>query len=223
MARVAEQTGDYRSAGWGRQIINHNYLQLIHFQAVENKQPAPLEELTVRLQVACGCFGNDLKPRGDKRRAGGGEGVWVMASPTSPLPPDWGGGGYKGGGWSRDGGHILAGLVLLFHPTSPPTASLSCTQMVLILTCSAFAPASAFQRPIHSTPAGVFLQTHAHAVLTHIIVSRRTRLGHFRSFTFVLRWFICVAFIIPSECQSFTNMSWDNQQLLRSNTSKENI
>lgn len=70
MLLLAKQTGDYRSAGWGGQIINHNYLQLIHFQAVQNKQPGPLEELTVSLQVACGSFGNDLNPQRDKRRGG---------------------------------------------------------------------------------------------------------------------------------------------------------
>lgn len=93
MPLLAKQTGDYRSAGWGGQIINHNYLQLIHFQAVQNKQPGPLEELTVSLQVACGSFGNDLNTQGDKRR--GGESAWVMVGLRAPLPPDWRGGGVK--------------------------------------------------------------------------------------------------------------------------------
>lgn len=83
-------------------------------------------------------------------------------------------------------------------------------------------PASAFQRSIHSTPAGVFLQTHAHAVLTHIIVSRCTirpvQVLHFCALMIYLLYVYC-----PSECQRFTNIQCGNQQLLRPNTSKANI
>lgn len=64
--------------------------------------------------------------------------------------------------------------------------------------------ASAFQRPIHSAPAGVFL--HAHAGLTHTIVSRRAiRPLQARHFCCSGDLFALPLFP-PSECQRFTNI-----------------
>lgn len=176
MLLLAKQTGDYRSAGWRGQIINHNYLQLIHFQAVQNKQPGPLEELTVSLQVACGSFGNDLNTQGDKRR--GGESAWVMVGLWAPLPPDWRGGGWKHAWWHGCWLHAgTSGAFVLFHPIT------SLTRLPFMYPDGVHfdplfsAPSSLLQPPIHCMPAGVFPLSFSSvactdSAFTHIIVSR---------------------------------------------------
>lgn len=155
MLLLAKQTGDYRSVGWGGQIINHNYLQLIHFQAVQNKQPGPLEELTVSLQVACGSVGNELKPRGNKRRG------------RREVLHDW---------WRLLLllFHLIGGVMtwkvavlwccwqrwcfcFVYHPTTPTRSPFHVPRWCSFWPALCEHPPSPFPRPIHSLPAGVFL------------------------------------------------------------------
>lgn len=160
MLLLAKQTDDYRSAGWGEQIINHNYLQLIHFQAVQNKQPGPLEEMTVSLQVACGSFGNDLNTLGDKRRGGG----CMSDGESNNSSFTWLGRGVGGVAtwkvavvwccWLHAGS---AGAFVLFHPTTSltrlPFMYPDGVHFDLLCVCP---PPPSFPRPIHLVPAGVF-------------------------------------------------------------------
>ncbi len=73
---------------------------------------------------------------------------------------------------------MLAALVLLFSFTPPRLPFMYPDGVHFDLLCVCYPP-SPFPRPIHSLPAGVFLlsfysHTHAHTVLTHIIVSWHT-------------------------------------------------
>lgn len=209
MLLLAKQTGDYRSVGWGGQIINHNYLQLIHFQAVQNKQPGPLEELTVSLQVACGSVGNELKPRGNKRRGRrevlhdwwrlllllfhliGGVMTWKVAV----LWCCWLHAGSAGA------------FVLFITPPPPPVLPFMYPDGVHFDLLCVSTPPPHFHVPFIlclqalSFPLSLHSREHSRRVYSYDC-------AHFRSFTLVCRRFICTNINIFPECQCKRSSMW---------------